>query len=100
MARDRKLSSMATQIDVSRSGRLTVTGQESDVEIYDTDDSHSHISATGEFAHHLNARVFFWISQNPGMDAKDVSAHFGISGQDAVSITEGLLAEGLLDFDE
>ena len=48
----------------------------------------------------LKADVFLWISQNPGMDAKEVSDHFEISGQAAVFITEELLAEGLLDFDK
>ncbi len=46
----------------------------------------------------LRARVFLWVSENPGADAEDVAHQFGISLADAVDITERLLQDGLLDF--
>ena len=48
----------------------------------------------------FRARVFLWVTRNPGMDAEAVARHFGLSGLDAVEIVEELLHEGLLDFNE
>ena len=44
----------------------------------------------------LRERVLVWVWMNPGVDAEDVSKHFGITGLLAVTVVEELLNEGRL----
>ena len=61
---------------------------------------HVSISAHPDLHEHRKACVFYWVSKNPGVNARHVSEKFGISGKEAIQLSEELLNEGLLDFEE
>ena len=42
--------------------------------------------------------ILAWIYQNPGVDSRDVSERFNISGMEASDLTQAFLRAGLLDF--
>ena len=48
----------------------------------------------------LEAQIFMWVSENPGVDSEDVANYFKIDDALANDIVEGLLRRGLLDFNQ